>query len=195
MADMKYPQALPHSKWHVSIFLGLAVLLLGGCAAPAYQVQTVPVNQPPPPVTELFFYPTRNQSPARQERDRYECYQWAVKQSGFDPGQANLAPHQRVVVTPTQPPGTDVAVGAVSGAMIGSILSPRHDSGQGMVFGAITGAILGAASETAKQEQAQQLQQHYDARDAQHYARTEKQARDYRRAMTACLEGRGYTVR
>lgn len=195
MSKTTLPHELPRSRWHKPLLLGLTGLLLGGCAAPAYRVQTVPTSQPPPPVTELYFYPTRHQSPAQQERDRYECYRWAVKQSGFDPGQGDLAPHQRVEVTPVEPPGTDIAVGAVSGAMIGSILSPRHDSGQGMVFGAITGAILGAASDANKQQQAQQLQQHYDARDAQQYARVDRQARDYRRAMTACLEGRGYTVR
>jgi hypothetical protein len=64
-----------------------------------------------------------------------------------------------------------------------------------MVFGAITGAILGASSEAAKQQQAERIEQQYNARDAQTYSRLERQARDYRRAMTACLEGRGYTVK
>jgi hypothetical protein len=40
-----------------------------------------------------------------------------------------------------------------------------------------------------------QAQQQYDTKDAQSYARLDKQARDYQRAITACLEGRGYTVR
>jgi outer membrane lipoprotein SlyB len=118
-----------------------------------------------------------------------------VKQTGFDPGQAQLAPHQRVQVTPTAPPGSDTAAGAVTGAVVGSMLSSRHDSGFGMVFGAITGAMLGAASDEERQRQAAQLQQQYDAKEAQRYAQLEKQSRDYQRAMTACLEGRGYTVR
>jgi len=184
------------SRRGIVIVLGLASFVLGGCTTPpAYTLESHPASRPPLPSTEIYFYPLRKQSPAQQERDRYECYLWAVKKSGFDPGQAQLAPHQRVEVKPVNPPGTDVAVGAVSGAMIGSILSSPHDSGEGMVFGAITGAMLGAASESAKQQQAQQLQQHYDSREAQEYARQDKQARDYRRAMSACLEGRGYTVR
>ena len=51
------------------------------------------------------------------------------------------------------------------------------------------------SSDEARQQQAAQAQQHYDAKEAQQYARLEKQSRDYQRAMTACLEGRGYTVR
>ena len=170
------------------------ISMLHGCASPTYSVQPKPTQAPPLPSTEIYFYPARGQTPAQQERDRYECYLWAVKQSGFDPGQAQLAPHQRVEVKPVPAPGTDTAVGAFSGAVIGSMLAAPHDRGEGMVFGAITGALLGAASDTARQEQAQRIQQQYDVKDAQRNARLERQARDYRRAMAACLEGRGYTV-
>lgn len=171
-----------------------AINLFTACSTPTYTVQKSTAPPPPLPSTEIYFYPTRGQSPAQQERDRYECYLWAVKQSGFDPGQAQLAPHQRVEVKPAPAPGTDTAVGAVSGAVIGSMLAAPHDRGEGMIFGAITGALLGAASDSARQEQAQRIQQQYNVKDAQRYARLERQARDYRRAMSACLEGRGYNV-
>jgi len=175
--------------------LGLASLVLAGCAPPVYSVRPSASPPPPPPTTEVYFYPNKGQSREQQERDRYECYLWAVKKTGFDPAQANLAPHQRVEVVPAVPPGADTASGAVTGAIVGSMLSRPRQSGEGMVFGAIAGAMLGAASDQARQEQAARIQQQYDARDAESYARLDQQARDYRRAMTACLEGRGYTVR
>jgi len=173
-----------------------SIVILQGCAPRGMMVRSQPVETPPPlPTTTIYFYPTKEQSREQQERDRYECYRWAVKQTGFDPGQAQLAPHQRVEVTPVAPPGSDAAAGAVTGAVVGSMLSSRHDSGFGMVFGALYGAMIGAASDQAREQQAAQVQQHYDAKEAQKYARLEKQSRDYQRAMTACLEGRGYTVR
>lgn len=178
----------------IFLFSSLSMLLIS-CAPPAYSVRSHTVSQPALPSVTLYFYPTKGQSKDQQERDRYECYNWAKKQSGYDPSQKQLAPHQRIEVQSATPPGSDTAAGAVTGAVIGSILSPRHDRGHSMVFGAITGAILGAASEQAKQEHAEQIQQHYDAKDAQRYAELERQANDYRRAMSACLEGRGYTVR
>jgi uncharacterized protein YcfJ len=141
------------------------------------------------------MYPAKNQTPAQQERDRYECYLWAVKQSGYDPGAAQLAPDQRIEVRSATPPGSDTAAGAVGGAVLGTILSPRHDNGLGTVFGALTGAMIGASSDQAKQQQAENIQQQYNERDQQRYAAQERQARNYRRAMTACAEGRGYTVR
>lgn len=176
--------------------LVISTLIFSGCTtAPGYTVQSRPANARPLPSTLIYFYPTRGQTAKQQDRDRYECYLWSVKQTGYDPGKEQLAPHQRVEVKPIAPPGTDVATGMASGAILGSIFSPRHDHGQGMVFGAIAGALIGSASEAAKQEQAQQIQQHYDSMNNQQYARKETQARNYRRAMSACLEGRGYSVR
>lgn len=171
-----------------------ATLALAACAPPRYAVQ--PTAAPsPPPSTQVYFYPTRNQSAAQQERDRYECYLWAVKQTGFDPSAPQLAPHQRLEVVPQPPPGHDVAAGAVTGAVLGAIVSPPRQSAEGALFGAVAGAIIGAASEAARQEQAERIQEYYDRRGGQHTARIEQQAGSYRRAMAACLEGRGYSVR
>ena len=43
-----------------------------------------PAASPPP----MYFYPERGQDAARQDRDRSECYRWAVGQGGFDPAPA-----------------------------------------------------------------------------------------------------------
>ena len=34
---------------------------------------------------EIYVYPNKGQSTEQQGRDRYECYVWAVGQTGFDP--------------------------------------------------------------------------------------------------------------
>ncbi|HXQ32215.1 MAG TPA: hypothetical protein VN790_09665 [Steroidobacteraceae bacterium] len=36
---------------------------------------------------DLSVYPSDGQSPEQQSSDRYECYRWAVDQTGFDPTQ------------------------------------------------------------------------------------------------------------
>lgn len=186
----------PHVHLAGLAAIGLASFTLSACAPPVYDVR--PSSAPPPrqpPSVEIYFYPTKGQSLEQQKRDRYECYLWARKKTGYDPAQTQLAPHQRVEVVPASPPGANTAAGAVAGAVVGSMLSGPRDSGSGMVFGAITGAMLGAASEQAQQEQAARIQQRYNAGSEEDYARLDEQARNYRRAMTACLEGRGYTVR
>jgi len=177
------------------IVMVAAILSLLGCAPHTMVVEKRSQPRQEMPSTTVYFYPTQGQSKDRQERDRYECYRWAVDQTHFDPGQAQLAPHQRITVKPAAKPGADAAAGAVGGAIVGSMMSSRHDNGFGMVFGAITGAMIGAASDNEREREARQAQRHYDKVEARKYARLEKQARNYRRAMTACLEGRGYSVR
>ncbi len=173
-----------------------ATLALAACATPP-RVVARPVDAPagPPPSTQVYFYPLKGQSAAQQDRDRYECYLWAKKQTGLDPSEPQLAPHQRVEVVPIPPPGHDVAAGAATGAVLGAIVSRPGRTGEGAAVGAVLGAIIGGASETARQEQAERIQERYDRRDALRAARTEQQADSYRRAMAACLEGRGYSVR
>jgi hypothetical protein len=136
-----------------------------------------------------------DQSAEQQGRDRYECYLWARQQTGFDPSAPLLAPHQRVEVIPQPPPGHDAAAGAVTGAVIGSIITAPHDSGKGAIIGAVAGAMAGAASDAARQQEAERIQAQYDRQAALRNASIEGKAKNYRRAMAACLEGRGYSVR
>lgn len=171
-------------------------LLLTSCA-PAPQYEEVQLLESPEPLaaTQIYFYPQQGQSVAQQDRDRYECYLWAVDQSGFDPSATSLAPHQRIVVRPAQPEGQNTLVGAVTGAIIGAAIGSPHDTGKGAVLGTMAGALLGAASDTAQQQEAAAATRHYDRISAQRKAAIERRAQDYRRAMQACLEGRGYSVR
>jgi hypothetical protein len=145
--------------------------------------------------TQVYVYPTGGQTQEQLNRDRYECYLWGVKQSGFDPSQTSLAPHQRVEVVPMPPAGTSTAAGAITGAVIGAVIAGPHDSGAGAVAGAILGGAAGAASDAQRQAQANRVQSRYDQREAARMAKLEEQASNYRRALTACLEGRGYTVK
>ena len=125
--------------------------LLAGCAAqPA--PRTVPM---PPPDTTVMFYPAQGQSPDRQDRDKYECNGWAVKQSGFDPSLPSAPPHlQMRTVVAEPPPGAGVAVGAVSGAMVGAAVSRPWQSGSGALVGAAAGALIGGIADSVRLEQA-----------------------------------------
>ncbi len=171
----------------------VAALALSACAAPQQRDVAQPAP-PPPPSTQVFFYPTRGQSAAQQDRDRYECYLWARQQTGFDPSTPQLAPHQRVQVEPNPPAGHDTAAGAVTGALLGAVVAPPGRTAEGAVTGAIVGTAIGAASDSSRQEQAERVQDRYDQRDAKRMAKMEQQAAGYRRAMSACLSGRGYRV-
>lgn len=38
---------------------------------------------------DIYVYPKQGQSDEQRDRDRYECYQWAVEQTDFDPAAGN----------------------------------------------------------------------------------------------------------
>ncbi|MBK9130123.1 MAG: glycine zipper 2TM domain-containing protein [Gammaproteobacteria bacterium] len=177
---------------------GLVILALGTTVAACASTpvaRTVAAPAPRPPPTQVYYYPLHEQGAAQQDRDRYECYLWAKKQTGFDPSAPQLAPHQRLEVVPDAAPGHDTAVGAVTGALLGSMVAGPHDAGGGAVAGAVAGAMIGASSDTARAEEARGLQSRLDHQTAERQAAVEREASEYRRAMTACLEGRGYSVR
>jgi uncharacterized protein YcfJ len=145
--------------------------------------------------SDIYVYPSKGQTEKQLDRDRYECHNWAVAQSHYNPSDTHLAPHQQVRVVEMPAPGRDTAVGAVTGAVIGGSVAGRHDSGQGAVAGAIVGAVIGASSDAARQKTANQVNTTMNADAQAERARLERQAADYRRAISACLEGRGYTVK
>ena len=55
--------------------------------------------------------------------------------------------------------------------------------------------MVGAASDVARQESARRLEESYNAQTRTRDAQLAGQAGRFRRAMSACMEGRGYTVR
>ena len=147
------------------------------------------------PLSQVYFYPKAGQTTAQQSRDHYECYNWAIKQTGFDPSQSPFSPEERVRIVPVPPPGHDTATMAVVGAVLGALLSgPRH-AGHGALLGAAGGAIAGAASDASRQEAARQTEEAYARQALSRTAQEEAKALDFRRAMGACLEGRGYSVK
>ena len=179
--------------------LALAVLLAGCVTAPPPR-PAPPPPPPPPPNTDVYAYPLHNQPAEQQDRDHYECSQWATQQTGFDPSAPGVPPHERVhVVTASgPPPGTNTAIGAVAGALIGAAIAPRWQAAPAALAGAVVGGAVGSTADAANaQTNAINAQQaaasgYADRRAA---AAQERKAADYRRALSACLDGRGYSVR
>ncbi len=176
--------------------VGGSLVLLAGCVSEPMALPTPPpATVAPLPDTRVYVYPTAGQSDAQLDRDRYECHQWAVRQSGFDPSVPQAAPHERVEVVAMPPPGSDTLAGAATGAIIGASVSRPREAGGGALIGAVAGALLGAASDSARAQQAADTQRRIDARyDQQNYG-LDQLAGNYRRALSACLQGRGYAIK
>jgi hypothetical protein len=139
---------------------------------------------------DLYLYPTKGQSQAQQDKDRYECHTWAVQQTGFDPSaqqtRASSASESTQQYQPSQRhvlkgAGRGAAMGAVGGAIAG-------DAGKGAAAGAAMGGLAGGFRRRDERRQ----QANAQVTNANVAAGNQRTA--YNRAMAACLQGRGYTV-
>lgn len=169
-----------------------------------------------------FVYPRAGQSEQQQSQDRYECHQWAVSQTGFDP---STAPP----VASAPPPGAyaqqappqqqaggggflgignggmlqgsgvvgDAATGAALGAAGGAIAG---DAGKGAAIGAVASTLFGAFNRATDQPapppqaQVNVYQQQQQAAAAQNYNQRLQMNNEYKRAFGTCMSARNYTV-
>src|SRR6516162_11426245 len=179
---------------------------LAGCAVLAGCATTPPPEQrpapaPPPPPTyhsapppavnsTVYAYPTRGQTPEQQDRDHYDCSIWATQQTGFDPSAPGVPPQQQVHVVSGPPPGSGTAAGVVTGAILGAVIGgPYHGPGP-----ALAGAVVGGAIGTAAEQNARQSTT-YTVTDQRALAQIQQKAANFRRALGACLDARGYSVK
>ena len=129
--------------------------------------------------------PQRGQSSDQLRRDRYECHNWAVEQTGQAP---ISAPEERVEPNDAKREKRAERAGrAVVGAAIGSIVGGIAGSGRGwrhendaVLTGAAVGAGVGAVTAGKSPDK--------------NKSEAAPQPSEYLRALSACLEGRGYTV-
>ncbi|HLJ38215.1 MAG TPA: glycine zipper 2TM domain-containing protein [Steroidobacteraceae bacterium] len=140
----------------------------------------------------MYAYPLRGQTPEQQDRDHYECSTWATQQTGFDPSAPGVPPHDRVaIVSAGPPPGTNTAIGAVAGAIIGAAIAPRWQAAPAALAGAIVGSAVGSTADAANSQATRQVV----VSDRRAAAAQEEQAGNHRRAIAACLDARGYSVK
>lgn len=159
-------------------------------------IAQIPTTQALPDTTKLaynqisesmgvFVYPSKDQSHNKQKSDEFECYLWALDQTGVDP--LNLPKLE--VQQSTGPTGGAIvgsARGAAAGAAIGAIAG---DAGKGAAIGATAGALQGRRQ--GQMAQAQHNQQAQAGAAAEEKAALDK----FKNAFSVCMEGRGYTVK
>jgi hypothetical protein len=165
--------------WAKLALLVAGCAALGGGGAVAAEVD----------LAALRVTPEHGQTADQARRDRYECHNWAVEQSGETPAAAPVVEDARR--DRDREARADKVERVITGAAIGSVLGSilhgsrhRRDSGDAVLAGAAVGAAVGAATDGASQR---------DAKDDAKDDRVAPQS-GYLRALSACLEGRGYTV-
>ncbi|WP_280155502.1 hypothetical protein [Piscinibacter sp. XHJ-5] len=163
----------------------IAALVLGlGVAAGAVHAQSAVGRSA---MANPVIYPAREQSPRQQDQDKYECYDWAKRQSGFDPAQTS-PPVTTAAAPPTSSGGATGAMvrGAAGGAAVAEL--SHHDAGRGAAVGVLGSTVMQRAKERQAAQSGQQQM-------AEQQAAREQLRAIYGRAFAACLEARGYVVK
>ena len=148
------------------------------------------ISSDPANAQDLFVYPTKGQSQAQQDKDRYECHTWAVQQTGVDPSkQSTMTSGGSESTQPYQPSQRHVVKGAGRGAALGAVGGAiTGDAGKGAAAGAAMGGLAGGFRRRDERRQ----QANDQAANANAAASNQRVA--YNRALAACLQGRGYTA-
>ncbi|KVP44336.1 hypothetical protein WJ88_28605 [Burkholderia ubonensis] len=130
-----------------------------------------------------IFYPAKEQSAQKQQTDTAECQVWAKQTTGVDP----VALAQRSASPPApQPPQGGPVAGAAGGAAMGAAIGAiAGDAGKGAAIGAVTGTAGGGMRRLRREQAAAQQQVMQSS--------TASQLSTFTRAVTACMNGRGYT--
>jgi hypothetical protein len=168
---------------------------------------------------DLYAYPNAGQSQEQQSQDRFECHQWATRESGYDPSSPTPRPDYGYSSPPPPPEQDsggflnmgdggffegggmlgDAATGAGLGAAGGAIAG---DVGEGAAIGALAGTVFGALNRSSSNSKQQQQQAEYDRQRYAEYQYQRQRAADeqyrqrenYNRAYGACMRARNYTV-
>jgi hypothetical protein len=133
---------------------------------------------------ELFIFPNKDQTPEQQDQDQGACYVWAKNQSGFDPVTASAeAPRN------TESNKGGVIRGGLGGAAVGAAVGAiAGNAGKGAAMGAAGGGLIGGMRRSSQRSEQKARKKNWENQQ-------QGNRDNYLRAYTACLEGKGYTVK
>lgn len=175
-------------KRAISATLFVSVALIAQSQAQSPSAPTAPPATAAQPISQslgLLVYPAKGQTSAQQSVDEQECYNWSKAQTGIDP----QAPPPAAAPPPEQKGGQRVrsaARGAAAGAIVGEVAN--NDADEGAKVGAAAGVIAGGRQKREDKRAAEQ-----QSKDQAQAAQTEQRA-TFKKALSTCLQGRGYTT-
>ena len=144
---------------------------------------------------ELMIYPARTRAMNRRRKTNSHV----TRGRRVKPGSIRWRRRQATTSAPAQQTKSvarGAAVGGVGGAAlgagIGAIAGGSSGAGRGAGIGALAGGTFGGVRSHSQNQQAEQAQRQ---REQEQMAQYQQSRSNYNRAYSACLEGRGYTVR
>lgn len=138
----------------------------------------------------LFVFPGEDQSAEVQSADEAACYAWAQNATGTNPIQIEEEAAEPVAA-PQQSVASGAGRGILRGAARGALIADIAD--ENTSHGAWAGAVVGSARGAQRQQVRNDVSR--SMATAEQQADADQARAEFNKAMTACLEGKGYTVR
>jgi len=182
-------------------------------SAPAAQPAAAPTGPVPSfsaaQKVGLYAYPAKGQTHDQQLMDESACYDSAQQQTGVNPEMAAPQAPTSADVQAAQAQAADsapqsrggrargAARGAAGGAIIGGIAG---DAGKGAAIGATVGTVRGGrqqrqANADAKQQASDQAGAQMQQQSQSQKAAYNQQMDKFKRAFSACMDAKGYSVK
>jgi hypothetical protein len=145
---------------------------------------------------ETYAFPQKGQTAEQQKQDEGYCATWAKDKTGLDPAllqskeQEAAAQQQAAQQSAAPNKGRNLLRTAATGAALGGINNSMDD---GAGKGAVAGVAV-AASRNRAQSQEQAAQGAVNSANAQ-AQNVQADSQKYLKAYSACMEGKGYSIR
>jgi Glycine-zipper domain len=157
----------------------------------------------------LYAYPGKGQSHDQQLVDELDCYNSGQQQTNINPDTPAPQPPSSADIQAAQAQAADAAPqqkggrakgaarGAVGGAVVGGVVG---DAGTGAAVGATVGTVRGGRQQRKSNEAAKDQASAQAGSQVEQQYRNDKAAYDqhmntFKRAFSACMEARGYSVK
>lgn len=137
----------------------------------------------------LFVYPSNGQLTEKQTIDEQECYTWAQQTTGINPSSPPAS--QRPAAATQEDTAQAAASTGVRSAARNVLIANATDNDweEAAAIGLVFGSARGARNSRRRNEQAQK------EAVAQQAQTSQQQVQQFKNAFSACIEGRGYTIR
>jgi hypothetical protein len=152
----------------------------------------------------VYAYPSAGQSTEQMATDQFDCHNWSVQQTGFDP----TRDHSPEPIAYTPPPtksggsadrsdGQNAARGGARGAVMGAVVTGNPVTG--VVIGSASSVLFGKKKRKDKEkeeeswQQQHQQQQQLQQQETQEYVKQGTES--YRGAYLACMGSKKYSVK
>ena len=138
----------------------------------------------------LVVFPAKDQTPQQQAADEQACYAWAQQQVDPLAGTPNADSAAQASKAKAAEATRGAAVKGVAGGVAGGALigAAAGDAGTGAKVGAAAGGLRGLRARKEAEQKAEQQSK------AQVQASSNQQVTTFKKAMVACLTGKGYSV-